>query len=207
MYGTGKHGGDCWKRGYGLVASRSRFTVIYRVRCPHHHVDKGALALVEQGIVPDYAIGDFDSVTESELLSIRRATRNVVVYPKEKDKTDLELAIEAGIAMHPAELVLLGCTGGRIDHELSALHLLAGIHKASIHGRIVNACNEIRLVAGRIRIPADRRFPYVSVIPLTEEIRVSISGCRYPLDSFVVCRETGLGVSNVIVMDHADIDI
>ena len=53
-------------------------------------VDRGSLFLLEQGVCPDLAVGDFDSVTKEELLCIKDRAKEVVQAHPEKDDTDLE---------------------------------------------------------------------------------------------------------------------
>ncbi|MEK6190173.1 MAG: thiamine diphosphokinase, partial [Carnobacterium alterfunditum] len=57
-------------------------------------VDRGTLRLLEQGIVPKIALGDFDSVTKEELKKIKNEVADVRVYQAEKDETDTELAVQ-----------------------------------------------------------------------------------------------------------------
>ncbi len=57
-------------------------------------VDKGTVALLEAGIIPQEAFGDFDSITEEELMQIQKAAPTLHVYQAEKDYTDLELALD-----------------------------------------------------------------------------------------------------------------
>lgn len=54
---------------------------------------KGRL-LFEAGIIPQEAFGDFDSITEEELMQIQKAAPALHVYQAEKDYTDLELALD-----------------------------------------------------------------------------------------------------------------
>jgi len=49
--------------------------------------------LLRKGIVPDVAIGDFDSVSNEELKEIRTRVANVKQYSPDKNQTDLELAV------------------------------------------------------------------------------------------------------------------
>ncbi len=63
--------------------------------------DRGALALANHGIYPDVAIGDFDSVTESELNQIRSCSKHYQDFDAiDKDYTDTELAFHTAIASH-----------------------------------------------------------------------------------------------------------
>ena len=86
--------------------------------------DRGALHLLEKGIVPREAVGDFDSVTKSEYARIENAVATIGQFQAEKDETDTELAIERALAYNPEQIILTGVTGGRLDHMESALHLL-----------------------------------------------------------------------------------
>jgi thiamine pyrophosphokinase len=84
------------------------------------------LDLAEQvGIVPDLVVGDFDSVTPDALDRARRRGIEVVEFPTAKDRTDLELAFEAVLSRGVDRLVVLGGGGGRLDHLVANIALLA----------------------------------------------------------------------------------
>ena len=59
-------------------------------------IDRGALILIESGIMPQFAVGDFDSITkeEKDYLAEKLAINQ---YNSEKDETDLELGIDKEI--------------------------------------------------------------------------------------------------------------
>ena len=83
-------------------------------------VDRGSLFLIEQGICPDLAVGDFDSVSEKELALICSQSKEVLQAQPEKDDTDLELAVKAVFARYPqAQVTIFGAFGGRLDHTLA----------------------------------------------------------------------------------------
>ena len=87
-------------------------------------VDRGALHLLDEGIVPNEAVGDFDSVSEEEFCRIQEDVERIDSFRSEKDETDTELAVARALAYHPKEVIITGVTGGRLDHYESALHLL-----------------------------------------------------------------------------------
>lgn len=97
-------------------------------------VDRGTLFLLEHGIMPAKAFGDFDSVTEEELCELKKKLPALNVFQAEKDETDLELALNWAMRQHPAHIHIYGITGGRADHFLGNIHLLyQGIqHKQNI---------------------------------------------------------------------------
>lgn len=170
-------------------------------------VDRAALVLLQRGIICDCAIGDFDSVSKEEFAFIKHQIVDVQRYPEDKDKTDLELGVEMALIHKPKEIVLYGGTGGRLDHELGALHLLQKILEASCKGILRDKYNEIQLVQEKCRLAKSPYFSYFSILPFTNEITVTIKGCKYPLQKHTMKRGMTLGISNVIVSAHADIVI
>src|SRR3989304_233460 len=94
-------------------------------------VDRAAYWLIQHGIAPHAAVGDFDSVTAGEFVLIRKKSGTLIRYPAIKDATDTELAVHAAIRREPEEVIIFGGVGSRLDHVLGNIHLLEIIH---IHG-------------------------------------------------------------------------
>lgn len=84
------------------------------------------------GLVVDVAIGDFDSVSAPGLARATDAGAIVERHPAAKDATDLELALDAALALAPARIHVLGGHGGRLDHLLANALLLAAPAYASV---------------------------------------------------------------------------
>ena len=82
--------------------------------------------MLELGLPIDLAVGDFDSVSRSELEMIQSATKDCMIAPAEKDDTDTELALKITFQLYPeAEVTIFGAFGGRIDHMLSNIFLVS----------------------------------------------------------------------------------
>lgn len=145
--------------------------------------DRGALSLIQQGISPDIAVGDFDSVTEEEFKLIKNKSAVFRLYQQEKDETDLELAIMEAMKQDPDVVYLYGVTGGRLDHELANLQLLYSLKQKGIEGCIVDKHNEVKLAfPGVHSINKRDKYPYVSFIPFSSEIKgITLSNFYYPL--------------------------
>ena len=72
-------------------------------------VDRACLRLLELGLPIDLAVGDFDSVSRSELEMIQSATKDCMIAPAEKDDTDTELALKITFQLYPeAEVTIFG---------------------------------------------------------------------------------------------------
>lgn len=147
--------------------------------------DRGALSLIQQGIVPDIAVGDFDSVTEEELQLIKNKSAIFCIYQQEKDETDLELAIMEAMKQDPDVVYLYGVTGGRLDHELANLQLLYLLKQKRIEGCIIDKHNEVKLVfPGTHCINKRDKYPYVSFIPFSAEVKgITLTDFYYPLQN------------------------
>lgn len=77
------------------------------------------------GLVPDVAVGDFDSVSADGLAWVRQTGAQVFEHSADKDQTDLELAMEHAVAADPDRIVVAALGGGRLDHFLANFAVLA----------------------------------------------------------------------------------
>ena len=77
------------------------------------------------GLTPDALIGDLDSIAEEELAGVEGSKTAVVRVQRDKDETDLELAVNYALERDPAFIVIVGALGGRLDHTLGNIALLA----------------------------------------------------------------------------------
>ncbi|WP_412988137.1 thiamine diphosphokinase [Pediococcus siamensis] len=85
-------------------------------------VDRGNLRLLGADITPQLAVGDFDSMTATELNQLKKKVSRVLQVNPIKDETDTELALkQANTLLHADKIDLYGMTGGRLDHFLSNL--------------------------------------------------------------------------------------
>ena len=80
-----------------------------------HH----ALAL---GLRPNLIIGDLDSVTDAEL---QKANAKIVKYPRHKNETDLELALNHALEQQPTSILIIAALGNRLDQTLGNISLLS----------------------------------------------------------------------------------
>src|SRR5581483_5490047 len=82
--------------------------------------DGGALPLVRAGRRPDIVIGDMDSLDQVTLAGLAEQGAELRRYPREKDETDLELALLHAAALGATAIDVLGALGGRWPSWLAA---------------------------------------------------------------------------------------
>lgn len=179
-----------------LLVNLADYQVDYWIGC-----DRGALYVLENGIKLNLAIGDFDSVDETEFERIKSSAEVIKVHPIEKDLTDLELAINEALEFGVIDLFLFGVTGGRKDHELSSLYLLERLVDKQIKARIVDRQNMISIYhPGRYSICQSLLYPKISFLPLTKQVTgLSLTHFYYPLTDRTIKRGDSLTLSNHLI--------
>ena len=171
-------------------------------------VDRGVKFLYEEGIRPDYVVGDFDSLPDEIVLYCRETNVPVRAYNPVKDATDTEIAIRLAITLGCKKLIILGATGGRLDHLWANVQSLYIPLKAGVEAEILDLHNRIRLINEKTHLPRKEAFGrYFSIFPLGETIfDVTITGAKYPLRNHTLTPTDSLCVSNEISADEVVID-
>src|SRR5512145_700860 len=82
--------------------------------------DGGMRHAAALGVRPAAIIGDLDSAAPDWKARAEAGT-DIVLYPKDKDETDLELALAYAIEQGHQEIVIVGALGGRLDQTLGNL--------------------------------------------------------------------------------------
>lgn len=168
-------------------------------------VDGGMRHLLTLGLRPERIIGDGDSLPADAVLEGIPFTR----YPVSKDETDLELALLWAAREPESEILVLAALGGRPDHELANLLLLA---LPALDGKRVwmaggGWCVTCLRSGETLTLDAAPGVT-LSLIPLggpAEGIRTQ--GLAYPLRDETLAFGPARGVSNVITAPQAVISL
>jgi thiamine pyrophosphokinase len=171
-------------------------------------VDRAAYWLIEHGVVPSIAIGDFDSTSRGEFEKIHTVISAVKIYSPEKDFTDTELAVNYAIKQRPSSIVVYGGVGTRLDHTFGTLLLLERCQKFGILAVFRDQTNEAAVVGrGRTILKKREGSRYVSVVPITNSIQISLSGFKYEISKKTIIRGQTIGISNEFINKQATITI
>lgn len=163
--------------------------------------DSGLDRCKTAGLVPDLAVGDFDSAKTNVPEGVER-----VLMPSEKDITDAWFASRIALERGYTELRFLCSLGGRISHSLANIQMLRDLKQSGAVGVLFGEHCAMFLLEGKsVRIP--RFSGYLSLLALDETAVVSETGVKYPLDRHTLTDVFPLGVSNEITAEFAEITI
>jgi len=170
--------------------------------------DRGLATADRLNLPLDFIVGDFDSVPEEVLKKYRELSTPIETFPREKDKTDTQIAIELALRHNPTSLEIIGATGSRLDHVLANIHLLLLPMKIQVDAFIVDRNNKIYLKNESFAIQKDKQYgDYVSLLPFSEKVNeLSLKGFKYPLNKVVLTTGNSLGISNEILEVEASVE-
>lgn len=171
-------------------------------------VDAGLEAVMALGLKPDMIVGDFDTV-KPEVLEFYRQQEYIVwdTHQPEKDETDTELALLKAQATGCTHVVVLGATGGRMDHMLGNIHLLFPCLQKGIEACILDSQNRVYLIDGERTFRRNETWgKYISFLPLTEQVNgITLTGFKYPLCEKDIEIGTSLCISNELTEEEGSI--
>ncbi len=169
--------------------------------------DGGALFLENIGFFPDVIIGDLDSLTKAQYQRYEKLGAKIIKLPVEKDETDGELALQYCQERGFDNIIIIGFAGGRLDQQLANISLL----EYAFRNRITAFIKEPGLEMGIIekeKVFLQKIGAGLSLIPLDEKvIGVTITGCKYSLESGSLIRYKTRGISNIIEQEKAVITV
>lgn len=173
-------------------------------------IDRGLEGMEKMGVLPDYIVGDFDSIEDYSLIDKYKG-RNIPIksYPAKKDYTDTQLGCEIAVELGCDDITILGGTGSRLDHVLCNLNLCAQLYDKGVRASIVDATNRAYVIGkGEHEIIKDSAFgSYISFMPFDDVYGFCLSGFEYDVNDLSLKRDSTLTVSNRILKNPAKIKI
>jgi thiamine pyrophosphokinase len=197
--------------------------------------DGGAKAALALNLSPRHVIGDFDSLTPDELSALEARGAMLHRHPAHKDETDLELAllmalrifttehtestekskkssVSSVISVVEREIIVLGALGGRIDHELANMLLLAmpalkGARVVLAHGAEQLFAIDARDGETTARLQG-HAGDIVSLLPFNGDAHgITTAGLEYPLRDESLFVGPARGVSNVLLANEGNVTL
>lgn len=153
--------------------------------------DAGLTHLEQQGIEPDWIVGDFDSLGHAP------EGERVIRHPVEKDDTDMLLAVRTGMEAGCRDFVIYGGLGGRMDHTYANFQTLIWIARHGGRGYLVgDGMISTVIDSDSISFPESCKGTISIFCPDGEAHGVTLKGLQYPLMAATLTSGFPLGVSN-----------
>lgn len=164
--------------------------------------DAGLCYLEEKGITPNLIVGDFDT------LHYVPERGSVLKLLEEKDDTDMLMAVKEGIKAGYTDFHIYCGTGGRIDHTIANLQVLAYLSEQKMQGFLFYKDCVLAMITDRELVFDVVDSGYVSVFSHSEKSTgVYLRNLKYELNDATLTNSFPLGVSNEFIGKKSSISV
>lgn len=179
--------------------------------------DGGLRWAQKHGVHVNVVVGDMDSVDAAALAEVEAGGAEIVRHDPDKDATDLELALRLACERGASSITLIGGHGGRLDHFLGNIALLASLPKR-VRAQALMGETEIFVIHGYgIRGTEEQGVELslsgkpgrlVSLISWGGDAAgIKTEGLRWPLASESLPLGTSRGISNEMTGTQAKVSL
>ena len=139
-------------------------------------VDSGTDYLYKVFLIPNLIIGDLDSISTKTLERAEKDSAEIIRYETDKDKTDLELALDYIKINEGKNITVIGGESGDLDHFFGNLLSIATFHKK---GYIEWKQSNQNIIFPNSELINIKIGKLLSLIPLSNLEGVSINGAKW----------------------------
>ncbi|NOH01614.1 MAG: thiamine diphosphokinase [Chloroflexi bacterium] len=167
--------------------------------------DGGTRHALALGLVPNVIVGDMDSLPST----FRPSTFDgeLILFPKNKNETDLELALNHALTLNPDQILILAALGGRIDQTLANIALISNLQLATFNIKLTDGVEELFFCRDQAHVEG-RSGDIVSLIPWQGEVTgVFTENLKWHLHHETLYPDKTRGISNEMTADVATITI
>jgi len=169
--------------------------------------DGGTRHALELGLHPDMVIGDLDSMTGEDREAVENAGVEIKAYPRDKNETDLELAVREALRREASRIMIVGALGRRLDHTIGNIAMLTDPALAELDVRLDDGLEEVRLCRAEMLLTGNAG-DIVSLLPWGGDVQgVRTEGLQWPLWDETLHADKTRGISNEMLGPTARVRI
>jgi len=169
--------------------------------------DGGTRHAMALGVQPNLVIGDLDSAEQTALQKYRDEGVTVESYSRDKNETDLELAIQRAVELNPNQILVIAALGGRLDQTLANIALLSDAKLSPFDVRVDDGVEEIFLCRDLVKVHG-KSGDLVSLLPWQGAAsEVQTKNLKWVLAQETLFPDKTRGISNEMIGDTATISI
>ena len=165
--------------------------------------DSGADIALCLGLRAAVVVGDFDSVTPAGAAAAGEQRR----FPTDKDATDLALALAEARNRGAESISVVGGSGGRLDHLLANVAVLAGEELVSVRVDALMGSARLWVVRRRETIRGTVGDLVTLLAHGGPAVGVRTTGLRWALAGETLEAGSSRGVSNVLAATEATVSL
>ncbi len=165
--------------------------------------DGGANSAKRLNIIPDYIMGDLDSVHESTLNKFKPDSK--IFQIKRQNDTDVEKCLKFAIKGKFSESILLGVTGNRLDHTFCNLGIVIKFFNR-IKLRIIAENSILTPYTGSIKLKTSPGET-ISLYGFSKETKIDSRDLKYPLRNISLPFGEKESTSNIALYNSTKINI
>lgn len=180
----------------------SHFEYIAENKGKIYCADGAANTLISNNIIPDYIIGDLDSVNVNEIKT--RSNDIYIIEKPSQEKNDFEKVLDFLISKDKKNILIFGFQGGELEHTLNNWSVLKKFAK---HLNIIILHND------RYAIPIHKSIEIelkanetISIIPQAT-CNIKTKGLKWELDNETLELGTREGARNITTSSTIKIDL
>lgn len=165
--------------------------------------DGGANSAKKLGLIPNFIIGDLDSINTEVIKYFR--SRSEIIQIKRQSDTDVEKCLKFAIKKGFKEVILLGVTGDRLDHTICNLGIVIKFfNKIKIH---ISAENSFLSAFNKSIKIKTKIGETISLYAFDNRTFITSKGLSYPLKESNLAFGEKESTSNVAVSESVELDI
>lgn len=165
--------------------------------------DGGANYAHKLDLIPDFIIGDLDSINDNVLKVFNKKSR--VIKFKRQNDTDVEKSIKFAISKKFNEVFLVGATGDRLDHTFCNLGIVLKFSE-KIDIKIIHEQSLLALYSGKVELKTTPG-EIISLYGFDKKTKFFSRGLKYPLDNSSLPFGEKESTSNVAVAEKVNLQI
>lgn len=172
--------------------------------------DGGANFAVKYGIIPHVVIGDLDSIENDIKKNLEAKPVTFISYPKDKDYTDSELAIQYALEKNYTEVIITGLLGDRLDHFMANIMYISSLQRSKENSSTISIINgnQILSIINKTITFSGNIGDNLSLIPLHDEVRgITTQNLQYSLQNETLPLGSTRGISNVFIEETVKVEL
>ena len=165
--------------------------------------DGGANSALKMKLIPDYIIGDLDSISSVALKRLGNASK--IIQLKGQNDTDVEKCLKYAIKKNYTEALLVGVTGNRLDHTFCNLGIVLKFFP-QINISLIAEDSFLKPYAGSVKL---KTFPRetISLYGFDRKTKIISKGLKYPLKNIALPFGERESTSNVAIGKKVELNI